>query len=849
MQWAALFLLLYSVTLSLAPIARLHTWQTSYLWMHWIGYLVWLAGAVFANRQLTRHLPDRDPFLFPIIALLCGWGLLTIWRLNPQMGIRQTIWAALALVGLGVGARYSILLSFSRRYKYIWLVGGLLLTALTFVFGTYPGGQGPQLWLGCCGVYLQPSEPLKLLLIVYLAGYLAEQPTLSSGLMQLIMPTVVLIAGALGLLAGQRDLGTASLVIMLYATILFIAWNRRRILVISFLALAAAGALGYGMFDVVRIRVDAWLNPWLDPSGRSYQIVQSLLAVAAGGMLGRGPGLGSPGLVPVAVSDFIYTAIIEETGLLGGVALLLCFALLVARGFRTALCATNRYGRFLAAGVSAYIAVQAILIIGGNLRLLPLTGVTLPFVSYGGSSLVTSFLGILLVLLVSNRADDDPAPLPQLRPYLLISAVLMTGLFAMALATGYWATLRRDALLARTDNPRRSIADRYVPRGDIFDRNAALLATTIGSPGELTRSYTHLPLSTTIGYISPLYGLGGLEAGYDPILRGLQGQSLWKIWINDLLYGQPPPGLDVRLSIDLTLQQQADAALAGRRGALVLLNAETGEILAMASHPYSDPSALDTTWDALIQNPDAPLVNRATQGLYPPGAALSPYLLAYANARGLQVAIPAQLLYTANGQTWACADPPEQIDQTAGLISGGCPAPLATLREAVGREGMINLLASLGFYEQPALQLETAVPASPSTLPAVLGEEPSSALTVTPLQMAIATAALTNGGTRTSPILANATESFDGTWSILPTGVTQTTLLAGGATATIEQLAAPGLTFWQTVAVARQGDQVVTWYLAGTLPELQGAKLAVAVLLEEDNPELAKSIGQRLFLK
>ena len=228
--------------------------------------------------------------------------------------MRQTIWLGLGCLLFWLGLRFRGGLTFLRRYKYIWLTLGLLLTALTLLLGTYPGGNGPHLWLGCCGVYFQPSEPLKLLMIIYLAAYLADRLPISFSLLGLLAPTLILVAIALLLLVVQRDLGTATLIILIYTLTLYLSSGRRRMLLLSLAAILVAGFIGYTYSTVVHNRVDAWINPWLDPSGGSYQIVQSLIALATGGLIGRGPGLGSPGIIPVAVSDFIYPAIVEETG-------------------------------------------------------------------------------------------------------------------------------------------------------------------------------------------------------------------------------------------------------------------------------------------------------------------------------------------------------------------------------------------------------------------------------------------------------------------------------------------------------------------------------------------------------
>ncbi len=626
---AALFLGLYALALSLSPAVIARSWQVDLRWSHWMGYLVWLIGFLLAQRATGRFLSRRDPLLLPLVALLSGWGLITVWRLSIYFGLRQTIWLLIALGALVGGLRLQQPLETLRRYKYLWLSSGLLLTALTLIFGTNPMGAGPRLWLGCCNIYFQPSEPLKLLLVVYLAAYFANwgtsfRPDRSEGnnqarRLQVLVPTLIMTGLALLLLIVQRDLGTASLFIFIYSVMIFLATGWRLIPLVSLLGLGLAGAGGYLLFDVVRLRVDAWLNPWLDPSGRSYQIVQSLIAVANGGIFGRGPGLGSPSVVPVAHSDFVFAAIAEETGLVGALGLLILIALLTQRGLRIALHAQEPFHRYLAAGLTTNILAQSVLIIGGNLRLLPLTGVTLPFISYGGSSLLVSFLAIMLLFHINQAGDWQTSPATALAPSSLgasLPAFFLASLAAAALTAGWWGFYRGPDLLTRTDNPRRAISDRYVPRGAIFDRFDTPLVETEGQTGQYKR-YVHTPeLGPVLGYNHSIYGQAGLEASLDPILRGLQGQDAFTIWRHHLLYGQPPPGLDVRLTLDLELQQQADALLGDYAGALVLMRADTGEILVMASHPFYDPNQMETQWESLIQDERAPLLNRVMQGSY-----------------------------------------------------------------------------------------------------------------------------------------------------------------------------------------------------------------------------------------
>jgi cell division protein FtsW (lipid II flippase) len=623
---AGAFLFLYSLILTLAPAARARSWDVQYHWSQWLGFGVWVVVFFFVHIQIRHRIPEADPYLLPLAAILTGWGILTIYRLVPSFGFRQTIWLAVCGLVLSLGLKLSPELRFLRRYKYIWLTSGLLLTALTLIFGTDPGGGYEHAWLGCCGVYFQPSEPLKLLLIVYLAAYLADRLPLSLRIMPLLAPTAIVLGVSLLLLAVQHDLGTASIFIFLYTSILFIAIGKKRILLVSLVGLAVAGIAGYFLFNVVRVRIDAWVNPWLDPSGGSYQIVQSLMAVANGGTSGRGPGMGSPGLVPVAISDFVFVAIAEETGLVGTLGLLALMGFFVARGLHTAMRAPDSFRRLLAAGLVTYIGAQSILIIGGNVRLFPLTGVTLPFVSYGGSSLLTSFLALLILLFISCQPEDEPAPLAHPQPYLVLAGLVGLGLFALAIANAWWAVWRGPDLLTRTDNARRSIDDRYVKRGSLQDRNGTPIDFTLGKTGDFTRNYGYPDLASITGYTDPLYGQAGLESTLDPYLRGLQGNPASSIWWNHLVYGQPPPGLDVRLSIDLELQQHVDNFLASRSGAIVLINAQSGEILAIASHPTYDPNLLDQQAAALLKDPQSPLLDRAAQEVYPLGPSMQAWL-------------------------------------------------------------------------------------------------------------------------------------------------------------------------------------------------------------------------------
>jgi cell division protein FtsW (lipid II flippase) len=300
-------LFLLAVTLTFSPAVRERAWDANYRWSHWAGYFIWVVTSLLVHWISRKKLQDTDAFIFPLVPLLAGLGILLIWRLIPTFGMRQALWFAVSGSAFALGAKYFFKISLLRRYKYLLLIGGIFLTGLTLLFGTNPLGDGPRLWFGCCGVYLQPSEPLKLILVIYLAAYFADNLPFRQGFFPLILPTLLMTGLALLILIVQRDLGTASIFIFLYATILYLATGRKRVILASLFILIMAGVVGYYAVEIIQIRLVAWLNPWSDPSGSGYQTIQSLLAISNGGLPGRGLGVGSPGLVPVAISDFIFS--------------------------------------------------------------------------------------------------------------------------------------------------------------------------------------------------------------------------------------------------------------------------------------------------------------------------------------------------------------------------------------------------------------------------------------------------------------------------------------------------------------------------------------------------------------
>jgi cell division protein FtsW (lipid II flippase) len=408
----AAFVFCNGAALSLATDGRI-------AWAHLWAPFAWAVAVALAHFLLSYLRPDHDPFFLPLFALLSGWGLVLVDRLAPNFLPRQVLWVLLGTGALLIVAILPRNLRILRHYRYTWLLAGLFLLASTLLFGVNPSGFGAALWLPIplpfidLRVFLQPSELLKLLLVIFLASYFADREAALRqgqsrdglrGALPYLAPLLLMWGFCMVLLVWQRDLGTATLYFLVFLALLYLATNDSRYIWFGLLLLLAAAAIAYVLFDVVALRVDAWWNPWPEALDRAFQIVQSLYAVAAGGIFGQGPGQGFPTFIPVVHSDFVFAAVAEEWGLIGSLGLVAVFMILTYRGFRSALQSLRPFRTYLAVGITLLFAIQALMIMGGVTKILPLTGVTLPFISYGGSSLLISsiMLGLLLFLSSEN---------------------------------------------------------------------------------------------------------------------------------------------------------------------------------------------------------------------------------------------------------------------------------------------------------------------------------------------------------------------------------------------------------------------------------------------------------------
>ena len=359
-----------------------------------------------------------DVYIAPIIFFLAGTGMVFLFRLEPAYGYRQLAWVIISLAALFVttafGHRYRLL----SDYKYLLAVAGIVALLLPIFFGIELGGA--KSWLDLGMFHLQPSEFVKLLLVFFLGSYLVEnrmrvkERGMSSidGGRQYILPGVQEWGPLLGMwltallvLIFQRDLGTALIYFGTFLAMVYVATARWTYIVMGGILFLAGAAAAFFNVSHVHTRVDIWINPWASPEGAGYQIIQSLHAIVAGGIFGTGLGAGFPSYIPAVHTDFIFAAICEETGLLGGVGILILYMILVYRGFKIALSTQDDYSSLIAAGFTALLGLQVFIIIAGVTKLLPMTGITLPFISYGGSSLVANFILVGMLLNISGEGD------------------------------------------------------------------------------------------------------------------------------------------------------------------------------------------------------------------------------------------------------------------------------------------------------------------------------------------------------------------------------------------------------------------------------------------------------------
>lgn len=788
--------------------------------------------AAFAVAHIGVRLfaPGADPALLPIVFALSGIGITFVTRLEPSASMGQIVYLFLG-VALMVGTLAVVKnLEVVKRYKYVLGAAGIALLVLPMLIGTEI--YGSKLWIKIGSFQFQPGEFAKVFIVLFLAGYLAENRELLSisnrtvlGVklprLRLLYPLFIVWGVCLLVVAFERDLGSALLFYTIFLIMLYVATGRVSYVLIG-LVLLAVGAFGmYQIMGHVQVRVAIWLDPFKDAQNLGFQIVQALYSLADGGLLGVGIGKGLGGdTIPVVASDMIFAAIGEEMGLLGGAAVLLLFMLFAVRGLTTAARAKSDLAAFSAAGLTAAISFQAFTIVGGVTKLIPLTGVTLPFMSQGGSSLLASFVIVALLLRAGDEATGRSTEIANtsteltpvgyrpggsrgshmLRPALdtpesgLLGRValanrltrtvfLFTALFAVLIGNLTYIQVFKAAEYQDMPSNNHTITKaRYIKRGSIITADGLTLAESIQQEdGTYVRSYPNGNLAAhAVGYYSQQYGSSGVESSQDKTLTGSKDYSSWQNALNSLA-GITEPGNSVQLTIDSRIQQAAEQALAGRKGAIVVLDPRTGAVLAWASAPAYDNTDIAAAMEAANASggADTSMFDRATQALYSPGSTFKTVTLSSALENG--VAALSSTYSSPGRMEIGGADVVSVNEQGHGTITLDRAFAVSSntvfgqVAEQLGADRLVATAQAFGYGQNLGIDFSTAAsimpdPADMSTWelawagagqPVGQGHTPGPQTTV--MQNAVIAAAIANNGIAMNPYVVGQILAPDGT--------------------------------------------------------------------------------------
>lgn len=786
--------------------------------------------AAFAAAHIGVRIfaPGADPAILPIVFTLSGIGITFVTRLQPDASLGQLIYLFLG-VALMVGTLAVVKnLEVVKRYKYVLGIAGIILLVLPMFIGTEI--YGSKLWIKIGGFQFQPGEFAKVLIVLFLAGYLAENRELLSisnrtvlGIkfprLRLLYPLFIVWGVCLLVVAFERDLGSALLFYTIFLIMLYVATGRVSYVIIG-LALLAVGAFGmYQIMSHVQVRVAIWLDPFSDAQNLGYQIVQSLFSLADGGLAGVGIGKGMADIIPVVASDMIFAAIGEEMGLLGGSAVLLLFMLFAVRGLTTAARAKSDLAAFSAAGLTAAISFQAFTIVGGVTKLIPLTGVTLPFMSQGGSSLLASFVIVALLLRAGDEATGRSTEIANTstdlatagyrttvrgshmrRPALdtpesgLLGRValanrltrtvfLFTALFAVLIGNiTYIQVIKASEYQDMPSNNHTINKARFIKRGSIITADGLTLAESIQqADGTYARSYPNGNLAAhVVGYYSQQYGIMGIENTQNDTLTGSKDYSSWQNALNSLA-GISEPGNSVQLTIDSRIQRAAEQALAGRVGAIVALDPRSGAVLAWASAPTFDNTNIQAAIEAANASggADTSMYDRATLALYTPGSTFKVLTLASALENGLATL---DTTYDSPGRMEiGGADVVSIGERGHGKISLAKAFALSSntvfgqVADGLGAEKLVATARAFGYGQQLGLDFTTAASVMPNPeemtewelawagagQPVGQGHTPGPQATV--MQNALMAATIANNGIAMNPYVVSQILAPDGT--------------------------------------------------------------------------------------
>ncbi|WP_319586237.1 FtsW/RodA/SpoVE family cell cycle protein [uncultured Desulfobulbus sp.] len=783
----------------------------------WIYAVLVMAGFLLFHTVLRRRAPQADFYILPCVMMLAGLGMIALFSIKDPLRDSDVYSRQAQGILLGLIAASIPLAAWHRnlrlwRYTYVYVLFAVFTTLMLAVFGSGPGGAKLRLF------GLQPVEIVKIALAYFVASYLADRWMLltdksapAKGRFQIplfhdIAPLLVMYILSIATFILVKDLGPMLLLFGMFAAMLYTSTGKSAFISIGIVIVAVTGLVAYflhlGVFDV---RVDMWLNPWHNSHPNGMQLGQALWGMGSGGIWGSGLGLGQPSLMPRSGSDLVFAALGEELGLVGSLFIAALFAVLIARSFRIAMHARTDFERLLITGISVLLGLQTVIILFGVLGIIPLTGVTLPFVSYGKTSIIASFfmMGLLLNASSSGKKDisgvriETHKAINHLSTAMLILLLGIAGIGRLVWMQGVKADQTAGMLISTPDadgyvrphvNPRLKLIEASIPRGTIYDRNGEPLAVSRLSelqklnlvlqaqdrPGGRYYPYG-ADMAHIVGYMDQRCGgPAGMEMWRNNELRGFDDYSeLLPLYRYTHTPFRPKiEGKDVRLTIDAKLQQAVRESLekyAGKvtdkrtgkskhKGAAVVIDVYTGEVLAAVSIPEFNPNELtQNLWKRYNKDKsdEAVLFDRSINGLYPPG---STFKLATASAA---LENNEDFLYRCNhketdiswrayGKTYSRRQitdleemTPHGVTDLAKAIRVSCNIYFAHLGMKLGQDKLHDIMLKYGFSQTPSSQ------ALAEDLPD--NSYGQGIIQVTPLEMARMTAAIANGGIMMKP--------------------------------------------------------------------------------------------------
>lgn len=562
---------------------------------------------------------NADYLIINIVLFLIDLSLLFLFRLERDDAHKQLIYAFLSTFCIIIiPFLFNVFNALYIKFKYldfifIFLIFSLLSLPYFFGVETY----GAKNWViieSLNNFSFQPSEFVKIIFIFYLSVAFSRAKNFKG----LILPTVVSFLAIL-MLVSQVDFGGSLIFFTIYLTLLYATTSSEILLSLGVFSLSFVSVLAYRFVPHVKVRVDIFLDPFQDPFHKGFQILQSLFAIGTYAPFGSGFTRGYPSFVPVVASDFIFSGISEEFGALFGIFLIVLIFILFTRCIKISSVSNEKYLILLSLGICVSLFFQAFLIIGGDILLIPLTGVTLPFVSYGGTSLFVSIvmLAILLKIDIFNYVSDAP-----LKPYILTrSNVQKTYVFYTIIYLALFASLFKftffesEKIVSSSHNPRVSKPNYQYIRGDILDINGKTLATS-DENGNRTYPYGRI-FSHVVG--ANTNGKTGIELSYNFTLDKAENELL--SMTKSLITSEKGKGQSIKTTLNTDLQEYIYERLGQNKGCVIVEEASTGRILAMVSYPNFSPRTYEADFSALSEDKENnPLINRATQGLYPPAS-------------------------------------------------------------------------------------------------------------------------------------------------------------------------------------------------------------------------------------